>query len=123
MAADDAGEVLEERNLARGGLAGWQVRALTQLAAREIASLTVKGMATAVDLSPHHFSRAFRTTFGAPPRNWLIDAKMRRARDRLLNSNDTVEQIALDLGYRSGSQFSRVFRAQFGTSPLAFRRS
>jgi AraC family transcriptional regulator len=123
MAADDAGDVQEERVLARGGLAGWQVRALTQLVAREIASLTVGRMATAVDLSPHHFSRAFRTTFGAPPRSWLIDAKMLRARDRLLNSNDTVEQIAIALGYRSGSQFSRVFRAQFGTSPLAFRRS
>ncbi|MFZ5685793.1 MAG: AraC family transcriptional regulator, partial [Pseudomonadota bacterium] len=73
MAAEDAGDLTqEERALAKGGLAGWQVRAISRLAEAQLESLTVRAMAAAVDLSPHHFSRPFRMSFGAPPREWLI---------------------------------------------------
>lgn len=123
MAAEDAGDLTqEERSLAKGGLAGWQVRAITRLADAQLEALTVRGMTAAVDLSPHHFSRAFRMSFGAPPREWLISARLERAKLRLLETSDTVEQIAVRFGYSSGSQFSRAFRARFGLSLQSFRR-
>lgn len=106
-----------------GGLAGWQARMVRQLAAAQLAALTVGAMATAVGLSPHHFSRAFRMTFGLPPREWLVQQRLGHAKMRLLETSDTVDQIALSLGYKSGSQLSRAFRARFGMSPRAFRRA
>jgi AraC family transcriptional regulator len=106
-----------------GGLAGWQARAIRQVAAAQLAELTVASLARAVGLSPHHFSRAFRATFGMSPREWLLQQRIERATNRLLQSSDTVEQIAMSLGYRSGSQFSRMFRARIGMSPQTFRRT
>lgn len=110
------------RAVLRGGLAGWQVRKIVRLAASAIGDLTVATMAEAANLSASHFSRAFRVSFGLPPREWLLQQKMQSARDRLQNSQDTVEQIASDLGYRTSSQFCRAFRVRFGSSPRAYRR-
>lgn len=112
-----------ETEPAIGGLAGWQARSIRRLASEGLAGLTVRTMAAAVGLSPHHFSRAFRVTFGLPPREWLIQQRLTQARARLLDSAATVDKIALDLGYKSGSQLSRVFRARYGVSPRAFRRA
>lgn len=107
----------------RGGLAGWQVRTLTQLGPDRIARLNVRQMAAAARLSPHHFSRAFRISFGCAPRTWLVARKMAQAQDRLTSTDDPVDRIAVDLGYRSGSQLARAFRAHAGCSPRAFRRA
>jgi AraC family transcriptional regulator len=106
----------------RGGLAGWQIRALKRLSADDIAALSVASMAKVAGLTQHHFSRAFRSTFGLSPRDWILEIKLGAARERLLTSQDTVDQIALSLGYRSGSQLARIFRAREGISPQQFRR-
>lgn len=120
-ADDDAqGHALARRI---GGLAGWQVRRLRVLAEAELAALTVDALAKAVDLSPSYFSRAFRQSFGCAPRSWLLDLRLIEAKRRLSATSETVDQIALALGYRSGSQLSRAFRAKFGQSPRAFRRT
>lgn len=84
--------------------------------------LSVGGLARTLHLSPQHFSRAFHVTFGMPPRAWLLEHRLAAAERRLREGDETVEQIALGLGYRSGSQFARAFRARFGCSPLDYRR-
>lgn len=123
MTADEAAVTSVAHHVpARGGLAGWQIRALNQLADAHLASLTVATMAAAVHLSPHHFSRAFRATLGLTPREWLLQKRLKAAKARLTATTDTVDQIATALGYSSGSQFSRIFRARFGMSPQEFRR-
>jgi AraC family transcriptional regulator len=106
-----------------GGLAGWQARTIRQLAATQLRDMTVASLAQTVNLSPFHFSRAFRATFGVPPREWLLQQRLEQAKARLLESSETVEQIAASVGYRNGSQFARVFRARVGMSPQAFRRA
>jgi AraC-like DNA-binding protein len=106
-----------------GGLAGWQARTVRRLAATQLADLTVGALAVASGLSLNHFSRAFRTTFGMSPREWLVQQRVEEARRRLLETSDTVDQIAVSLGYKSSSQLSRIFRARFGMSPRTFRRS
>lgn len=104
-------------------MAGWQERTLRQLAAGDLSRLTVSVLASSVNLSPNHFSRAFRKSFGVPPREWLVQQRLAYAKVWLLETSDTVDEIALRLGYRSGSQLSRAFRARFGMSPQGFRRA
>ncbi|MBU1326371.1 MAG: helix-turn-helix transcriptional regulator [Alphaproteobacteria bacterium] len=105
-----------------GGLAGWQKR-LVEAAARErLAELTVGKLADEVRLSRYWFSRAFRSSYGIPPAEWLQDRRLREAERRLRVTDDTVERIALDVGYRSGSQLARMFRRRMGASPSVWRR-
>jgi AraC family transcriptional regulator len=106
-----------------GGLAGWQVRRLKTLAETDLPRLSVNSLAAAVDLSPSYFTRAFTRSFACSPRSWLLAQRLDAAKQRLAETSETVDQIALSLGYKSGSQLSRAFRARFGMSPQAFRRA
>ena len=45
-----------------------------------------------------------------------------KAKNQLLNSNDTVGQIAYSLGFEYPQHFSRVFKAKTGMSPDQFRK-
>lgn len=107
----------------RGGLAGWQMKTILCLANNDLGGLTVGSMAAAAKLSPHHFSRAFRISFGASPRDWILGQKMAAACKRLASGHDPVALIAADLGYGASSQFCRAFRAHLGVSPETFRRA
>ncbi len=53
----------------------------------------------------------------------LTDLKMEAAKDALANSNATVQNIALSLGYSDATAFSRAFRKRTGRSPRAYKLS
>jgi len=114
---------LNETQVLRGGLAGWQVKTIMRLAATRLGELRVSGLASEVKLSSGHFGRAFRVSFGLSPREWLLQQKMDAACGRLRDTDDSIEQIAADLGYRTSSQFCRAFRGRMRRSPQAFRRA
>jgi AraC-like DNA-binding protein len=44
------------------------------------------------------------------------------ARDRLLNPNLRISEIAYDVGFQSLTQFNRTFKRVFGQSPTEFRQ-
>ena len=48
--------------------------------------------------------------------------KVEEAKLRLRGGNDTVNQIALDLGYMDSSYFINVFRRFEGITPLVYRQ-
>ena len=84
---------------------------------------TLADLAGAVDLSPDYFSRQFRRSFHMPPRDWLIQQRIREAARRLTTTDLTVYQVAAELGYENVSQFSRQFRQITGQSPARYRRT
>ncbi|MCZ7647610.1 MAG: AraC family transcriptional regulator [Planctomycetota bacterium] len=79
-------------------------------------------LAAEVGLAPDYFTRVFRRTYGVPPRVWLVRARMRRAADRLVESNRAIGEIAAELGYENLYFFSRQFKQSLGLSPRAYRR-
>lgn len=111
------------RELSRGGLASWQMRRIRALADQRLPELTVTLLAAEVGLSLCHFSRSFRASFGVTPSAWLAERKLARAMEQLLEPGRTVEEIAIDLGYHSGSQLARLFRRRMGSSPAGYRRA
>jgi AraC family transcriptional regulator len=111
-----------EPRFARGGLAGWQIRQAEEAAKGGLAGLTVGALARQARLSQDHYARCFQVSFGLSPVEWLLQRRLERAKAMLARSDDTVDQIAVTVGYRSGSQLARVFRRRVGVSPRAFRR-
>jgi AraC-like DNA-binding protein len=83
---------------------------------------TLEELAGLVYLSPSRFSDLFRHAVGAPPLLYLIHIRLDHA-VRLLESSDMkITDIALECGFRSLSNFNRLFKKHIGASPKISRR-
>jgi AraC-like DNA-binding protein len=83
--------------------------------------LSVAALATAAGLSPDHFSREFRRAFGESPHRYLLTRRLERAAALLRNTDRTVADICLMVGFVSVGSFTTSFRRTFGLSPTAYR--
>lgn len=79
-------------------------------------------MAHLCHLSPSYFSRVFHREMGENFINWMNRQKVEEAKRRLRAGNETVNQIALELGYLDPSYFINVFRRFEGITPLVYRQ-
>lgn len=84
--------------------------------------LTLADMANWVNLSPYHFARLFRATFGCAPYQYVQEQRLARAQELLRQTRTNITAIGLACGFSDPSQFSRAFRARFGTTPSAYRK-
>ena len=82
----------------------------------------VAGMAARVGMSVRSFVRWFREETSASPAAWLTRRRIRESCRLLRFSTQSIEQIAESTGFANRHHLSRVFKAETGTSPSAFRR-
>ena len=59
---------------------------------------------------------------GVYPKQYLQEARIRKAMTLLLNTGKSVEEIAAETGFSSGNYFGKVFRHHMGISPSAYRK-
>ena len=83
--------------------------------------VTRDDLARHVNVSARYLTRCFREEMGITPVDYLNRYRVERARQLLLQSGDTVTEIALAVGFSSSSYFSRVFRQETGVSPTEYR--
>ena len=108
---------------ARGGLAPWQVkRACERLDSDLGGKLSLQQIAAEFDLSVSHFSRAFRTSTGLPPHQWLLQQRVKAAKQLMTVRDLPLSEIAISAGFANQSHFTRVFSAAVGVSPGVWRR-
>jgi AraC-like DNA-binding protein len=86
-------------------------------------SITVADMARAAQLSPAHFSREFRRTFGESPHQYLLTRRLERAATLLRTTDWSVARICFAVGTKSQATFTTSFRTHFGLTPTAYRAS
>jgi AraC family transcriptional regulator len=84
---------------------------------------TVAKLAKIANLSPFHLCHVFRATAGTSIYDYVVQERLARALDAVLDSGDDLTAIALDLGFSSHSHFTARFRRFFGCTPTAFRRA
>jgi AraC family transcriptional activator of mtrCDE len=80
----------------------------------ELASLAAVSRATLV--------RAFRRLGDMPPQAFLTEMRLGMARNRIVQSEDSLAQIAADVGYQSETALSRALLRRYGQRPGAMRR-
>src|SRR6266404_1422788 len=109
---------------ARGGLAAWQQRIVSAYIEEHIAEqVPLATLAHRVRLSPYHFCRAFKRSFGVPPHRYHNARRIDHAKTLLAQPARAATEIALKVGFSETSSFTAAFRKATGTTPTAYRRS
>ena len=83
---------------------------------------SLKQLSDVVQLSPWHFLRQFKQTVGMTPHAWLVQARLRKAREMLLQGV-TITAVAARCGFSDQSHFTRHFKNSMGVTPGEFIRS
>jgi AraC-like DNA-binding protein len=86
-------------------------------------NLELEQLALTAGLSLYHFARAFKTSVGVPPHQFVLQRRLSRARDLLTSTDRPIADIAIAAGFSDQSHLARHFRQSFAVSPIAFRRS
>jgi AraC family transcriptional regulator len=116
--------VAPSRQNARGGLAGWQKRRMAEYIEEHLSEeFSLSKLAEIAGLSPFHFARAFKESFGLPPYRYLSSRRIDKAKELLAQPDMSVTQIGVQLGFSETSSFSTAFHKHTGSTPTAFRRS
>ena len=108
----------------RGGLAAWQRRLVaTHIEDHLSEQISLMALARLVRLSPYHFSRAFKQSFGLPPHRYHTYRRIERAKVLLGGYALSVTDIGLSLGFNEASSFTTTFRKMTGLTPSRYHRS
>jgi AraC family transcriptional regulator len=108
---------------ARGGLAGWQRRTVAEFVDENLAEqIPLAKLSQMVRLSPYHFCRAFKQTFGVPPHRYHTERRIERAKTLLADPKESVTHIGMLMGFKETSSFTAVFRRMTGITPTGYRR-
>jgi len=83
--------------------------------------LSPADIAEELGISTRQLERLFGRYLNSTPKHYFMEMRLQRARNLLVQSERSITEIAMACGFRSNSHFSKVFRAQYGTSPVSHR--
>jgi transcriptional regulator GlxA family with amidase domain len=86
------------------------------------ADLSVDKLAEKVAMSPRNFTRVFTRETGASPARYVAEARLAAARQRLEQTNETLERIAEQTGFGSSINLRRLFEKQLHLTPGEYRQ-
>lgn len=79
-------------------------------------------LADICNMSLTHFRRVFKSIMGMAPTEYLHLVRIKMASILLLNTNSSILEISLNVGYPTLSSFNRKFLCIIGTSPREWRK-
>ena len=83
---------------------------------------SVKYFSKALNLSSYYLSDLLKKETGRNTQEYIHFYIIERAKTTLLNSNNSVSQIAYDLGFEYPQHFSKLFKNKTGMSPKGYRK-
>lgn len=83
--------------------------------------LSVEDFAVQCNLSVYRFIHKFKLLTGMPPMSYFLKIRIDKAKELLLDSNLSINEIANVVGYDNSLYFSRVFKKETGISPTNYR--
>lgn len=84
-------------------------------------NLQLSDYARLCNMSLSSFKRSFKTVFNTSPGKWLCEKKVALAARLLRISDKSISQVAFETGFEDTSHFIKVFKQQFGSTPLSYR--
>jgi len=72
--------------------------------------------------SKYYLIHLFRQQMGVPPYRYLHQCRIQRAQELLRSTNDSVSEIAAQVGYMDSVSFIRHFQSIVGATPAQYRK-
>ena len=108
----------------KGKLSSLQLKEVIEYIHAYLASeLSLRGLATQLNLSPFHFARLFKKSLGLSPHKYVLQNRIERAKKLItVSSNIPLSDIALQAGFYDQTHFGKAFKKYVGVSPKAFSK-
>ncbi|MFD1888006.1 helix-turn-helix transcriptional regulator [Paenibacillus wenxiniae] len=100
---------------------GWMEEAIDYIHAHYHKSITVNHVAEHVGIHRTHFSKQFHHMYKVPPAEYIRSLKMEKARRLLLETSDSLAEIAYAVGYPDVFSFSKAFKKYSSFTPKKYR--
>ncbi|MBB3128476.1 YesN/AraC family two-component response regulator [Paenibacillus rhizosphaerae] len=95
---------------------------LTYIEEHYAGRITLQDLAKQSYYSPYYISKAFKDCFGFTFTEYVQQIRMREAKRKVLETEDSIESISRSVGYADKTQFFRLFKQSFGMTPQQLRR-
>ncbi len=80
-------------------------------------------VANEVGLNETYFSRIFKKQFEVNYSDYLNNLKLNKSKELLVNTNLSIYEISVEVGYNSESYFSRIFKLKYNITPNEYRKN
>gem|GEM_PF-4907964 len=97
-------------------------RACASIKAEIHGGVRLTSVAASIGLSASHFSRAFQATMGIPFSTYVLRERIDTAKRLMLETDETLCEVALSSGFGDQSNFSRAFVRAVGLTPFKWRQ-
>ena len=85
------------------------------------AAVSLADLASAAGLSRMYFAARFRAATGLRPHDYVLQRRIERAKEMLARTEETLVNIALDVGFQTQAHFTTVFKKIVGSTPGRWR--
>ncbi len=92
------------------------------IADRCFSRFRLEEVADATNMSPYHFLRKFKHTYGETPNEFLIRLRIEHAKKLLVTGNFSISEVCERVGYASLGSFSSLFLREVGCTPSSYRK-
>lgn len=75
-----------------------------------------------VGVHPNYLATIFKKETNTTPKNYLTHLRIRKAKELLLETRDSISYISQSVGFSDSLSFSKFFKKETGLSPLHYRK-
>ena len=120
---EDAGRFVRQQTMLPGRINDRKLRFILEyIDANYRYPLSLESLAAQVSYSPIYFHKLFCAAMGKTPRKYILDRRIRAAREMLVIGNIPLSNIAMECGFSSQSYFNYIFKKETGMTPSAYIR-
>ena len=96
-------------------------RAVALVEANMEEPLAPTDIADRLGISTRQLERLFEKFLNTSPKRYITEMRLHRARNLIVQTEQSITDIAMACGFNSTSHFSKVFRSHYGVSPISHR--
>ena len=98
-------------------------RAIIYIDEHYMQKISLDDLSNIAILSKYYFCRLFKECIGYTPHEYLINVRIKKAKQLLLSTNMSIDEIAFKTGFSDSTNFVHLFKSTTGTTPGKYRNN